>query len=93
MVFLAKNSIGSNLLNCFDDWHLSIKNHFFRHSLINLDFQKAFDSLVHTKIIAKLSASGIGYELLYWIESFLTGRSQMVLADGMLSCSIVVLCL
>ena len=53
-------------------------------------FSKTFDSLVHNEIIAKLSAYGIGYELLYWIEAFLTGRSQMVLVEDMLSSSIPV---
>ena len=87
--FLAKKSTGSNLLNCFQDWQISIKNKKLL-DIIYLDFQKAFDSLVHNKIIAKLSAYGIGYELLYWIEAFLTGRSQMVLVEDMLSSSIPV---
>ena len=63
MVFWPKKSTGSNLLNCFQDWQMSIKNRKLL-DIIYLDFQKAFDSLVHNKIIAKLSAYGIGYELL-----------------------------
>ena len=73
----------------FNDWQMSIKNRKLL-DIIYLDFQKAFDSLVHNKIIAKLSAYGIRYELLCWIEAFLTGRLQMVLVDDMLSSSIPV---
>ena len=56
--------------------------------IIYIDFKKAFDSLVYSKIIAKLSAYGIGYELLSWIQVFLTGRTQRVIVDNALSSSI-----
>ena len=49
------------------------------------DFQKAFSSLVHNKIIAKLSSYSLQYELLFWITEFLTGRMQKVLIHGVLS--------
>ena len=53
--------------------------------IIYLDFKKAFDSLVHSKIITKLSAYGIKHELLSWIHAFLTGRSQRVIVEDALS--------
>ena len=53
--------------------------------IVYLDFKKAFDSLVHSKIITKLSAYGIEHELLSWIQAFLTGRSQRVIVENALS--------
>ena len=82
--FLTRKSTGTNLLSCLHDWQFSLKN---KRSIdiIYIDFKKAFDSLVHSKIIAKLSAYGIGYELLSWIQAFLTGRTQRVIIDNALS--------
>ena len=82
--FLTRKSTGTNLLSCLHDWQFSLKN---KRSIdiIYIDFKKAFDSLVHSKIIAKLSAYGIGYELLSWIQAFLTGRTQRVNIDNALS--------
>ena len=82
--FLARKSTGTNLLDCFQDWQLSIKNRKLI-DIVYLDFQKAFDSLVHSKILVKLASYGIGYELLTWIQTFLTGRSQRVVIEGLLS--------
>ena len=55
-----------------------------------MDFSRAFDSLVHSKLLLKLSAYGIEYELLNWFESFLRGRTQRVLIDGQLSSPTIV---
>ena len=87
--FLARKSTGTNLLSCFQDWQLSIKSRKLI-DIIYIDFQKAFDSLVHSKILTKLNSYGICYELLYWIQSFLTDRVQRVVIDGVLSNPIVI---
>ena len=42
-------------------------------------------SLVHSKILVKLSCYGIGHELLEWVLGFLTGRTQRVIVDNILS--------
>ena len=82
--FLKNKSTGTNLLSCLQDWQLSIK-HRKLIDIVYLDFKKAFDSLVHSKILVKLSCYGIGHELLEWIHSFLTGRTQRVIVDNVLS--------
>src|SRR6266536_4856863 len=41
-----------------------------------VDFAKAFDSVSHPKLIAKLSNLGIAGSLLKWIGQFLAGRLQ-----------------
>ena len=87
--FLANKSTGSNLLSCFNDRHLSVKNRKFI-DIIYLDFKKAFDSLVHPKVIAKIASYGVNYELLSWIQAFLTGRSQRVVIENVLSNPIAV---
>jgi len=45
---------------------------------IYIDFSKAFDCVVHSKLLAKLASYGISGNLLLWIQSFLSGRSQAV---------------
>ena len=49
---------------------------------ILLDFSKAFDKVPHQRLLLKLQHYGIRGQLLSWIESFLTGRSQEVLVEG-----------
>ena len=40
--------------------------------------------MVHKRLLLKLEKIGIGSDLLNWIRSFLTGRTQCVKIDGML---------
>lgn len=49
---------------------------------IYLDFQKAFDTVSHKRLIHKLKAYGITGNLLLWIEDFLNGRKQRVILNG-----------
>ena len=46
-----------------------------------IQLNKFIDSLVHPKVIAKIASYGVNYELLSWIQAFLTGRSQRVVID------------
>ena len=46
--------------------------------IIYLDFAKAVDSVVHKKLIAKLTSYGVNPILVKWIESCLVGRFQYV---------------
>ena len=52
-----------------------------------LDFRKAFDSVNHKALLFKLHSYGFQGELLAWIESFLTARSQQVRVSSSLSSS------
>ena len=47
-----------------------------------IDFSKAFDKVPHKCLSIKLDHYGIRYDLLKWIESFLSNRSQEVLFEG-----------
>ena len=50
--------------------------------IIFLDFSKAFDSVPHRKLLAKLSHYGIRGNLLRWMEAFLTNQKQRVVVTG-----------
>ena len=47
--------------------------------VIYLDFQKAFDTVPHQRLIQKLSSFGIHGKVLQWIKDFLKDRTQVVL--------------
>ena len=61
--FLSRRFTGTQLTGGLNDWTFNIEN---KQSLdiIYIDFTKAFDSVVHTKLIAKLTSYGISGQLL-----------------------------
>ena len=82
--FLKGTSLETAMLESVTDWSISIH---CGHSVdvIYIDFQKAFDSVDHEKLIQKLEAYGITGHLLAWIKAFLTDRDQRVNVKGTLS--------
>ena len=56
--------------------------------VIIMDFSKAFDTVPHERLLAKLYHAGIHGSLHSWIRTFLTKRSQQVALDGAFSSSI-----
>ncbi len=50
--------------------------------LVFLDVSKAFDKVYHKGLMFKLEQMGISGNLLKWIESYLKGRSQKVVING-----------
>ena len=50
--------------------------------LIYLDFAKAFDSVDHSILLAKLKAYGVSGPLFAWFTDYLTGRAQRVVVGG-----------
>ena len=79
-----KRSTGTQLLECFQDWFLEIHNK-KAIDIVYIDYSRAFDSLVHSKLLIKLSSYGISHELFGWIKCFLEGRTQSVSIDGHVS--------
>ena len=84
--FIKKRSTCTQLLESFQDWTLALNDKKCL-DVLYLDFSRAFDTLVHSKLLHKLCSYGVQHELLNWIRSFLSGRSQRVLIDGHLSFS------
>ena len=58
---------------------------------IYLDFAKAFDTVPHRRLLAKLKSYGVDGNILDWIEAFLTGRTQIVKLNEESSCPAPVL--
>lgn len=78
--FIKKHSTVTNLLQCTHDWAVSVHG---GHAVdaVYIDFARAFDSVVHSKLIFKLSNFGISGKLLNWIAAFLNYRLQCVVVE------------
>ncbi|CAB4017575.1 Hypothetical predicted protein, partial [Paramuricea clavata] len=53
--------------------------------ILYLDFAKAFDSVDHDILLAKLKSNGVNGNLLNWFTDYLHGRVQRVVVDGVAS--------
>jgi hypothetical protein len=82
--FLKGRSATLQLLNVLDDW-TKILDSGDLIDVIYTDFQKAFDSVPHRRLLLKIKSYGIDKNILKWIESFLTGRRQRVKIKGTVS--------
>ena len=61
---------------------LEAKDHKTAVDVIHLDICKAFDTIPHHKLLAKLQKLGISGDLLRWFQAYLTNWSQCVSIDG-----------
>ena len=66
------------------DW-TSLLDKGFATDVIYFDFFKAFDSVLHVRLINKLKSYGVDGPLLKWFENFLVGRRQCVRINDTLS--------
>lgn len=64
------------LLNLFSDLY-EAKDKNKCSTLVILDYSQAFDSICHKLLVKKLKYFGFDEASLRWIESYLTGRSQV----------------
>ena len=79
--FLERKSTVTQLLTCYNDWAPS------RHTstptdIVFLDFTKAFDSVLHERLLLKLKSYGMEGNLLQWFRNFLKNRQQRVVVRG-----------
>jgi ribonuclease P/MRP protein subunit RPP40 len=88
--FLKNISTTTHLLECCLDWNVALRSK-KAVDIIYLDYAKAFDSVVHSKLIAKLICYGVKDMLLKRIESFPVGRSQFVRIGSSISNSCAML--
>ena len=75
--FLPMKSTNAQLLRYFND----ISSHMLNGCQVDsiyLDFSKAFDSIVHNKLLFKLEKYGVTGNLLVWLSFFLADRLQSV---------------
>ena len=74
-------SCTSQLILLFHTWAKNLDER-FSTDVIFLDFEKAFDSVPHDRLLLKLNQYGISGELLTWFSNFLTNRYQRVVLEG-----------
>ena len=82
--FRPARSCTTQLLEAMDSW-TQVMEEGQPLDVVYLDFQKAFDSVPHVRLLLKIEAHGIEGEVLQWIKAFLSGRTQQVLVEGALS--------
>ena len=75
--FMSRFSTNTILLDCTFDWFVALA-HSDSIDVIYIDFSKAFDSIVFSKLLVKVSSLGITGKLLAWLAAFLRSRSQCV---------------
>ena len=74
-------SCTSQLIHLFHEWAKALDKR-LSTDVIFLDFEKAFDSVPHDRLLLKLERFGITGSLLSWLSNFLQGRSQRVVIEG-----------
>ena len=69
----AVTNLVGEILNCFNDGTMCLS--------VFVDLRKAFDTVMHTKILDKLKTLGVEGIEAKWFESFLSERRQFVQID------------
>lgn len=82
--FISKRSAALQLLTVLELW-CTILDEDGTIDNINMDFQKAFDSVPHRRLLGKLRSYGITGDIHMWLEAFLTSRKQRVQVNGISS--------
>ena len=80
--FRKKRSTISQLVITVNDFVNTLRDQ-KQIDAILLDFSKAFDKVDHEGLLLKLDYLGINGPLLKWARSFLIGREQSVVVEGM----------
>ena len=89
--FLPGHSCCTALVKMVDDWRLALDSRKVTGS-IAIDLSKAFDSICHNLLLAKLRAYGVGEEAVDLLHSYLSGRKQRVKVNGLFSDWLPVYC-
>ena len=79
--FRALHSVVTCLLNSTDDWYVNMDNGKYT-AMIFIDLKKAFDTVDHDILLAKLRKYGIENVELTWFTSYLTNRKQFCKVNG-----------
>ena len=79
--FVPQRNCMSNLLICIEKWTNMIE-YGLPIDIIYTDFDKAFDSVPHQRLLQKIKNLGIIGRSNTWIRAFLTGRRQQVRVEN-----------
>ncbi|KAL8576906.1 hypothetical protein ACOMHN_067356 [Nucella lapillus] len=79
--FVPGRSTITQLLEVMDTW-TSIIDEGGSADVVYMDYQKAFDSVPHRRLLGKVRTHGVGGKVLGWIQDFLKERRQKVVING-----------
>ena len=79
--FISGRSTTLQLLAVLDQWTEALDQG-MAVDVIYMDFQKAFDTVPHQRLLGKLKSYGISDPIVNWVSSFLVGRQQKVTING-----------
>lgn len=82
--FRKGRSCLTNLLEFFEEATMTYDQS-RAYDIIYLDFQKAFDTVPHKRLIFKMSSIGVTGGILEWIQNWLQDRTQRVVVSGISS--------
>ena len=78
--FVPGRSTTLQLLRALEDWTAELDSG-NEVDIIYIDFQKAFDSVPHKRLLRIIEFYGIRGKTLDWITDFLSGRKQRVIVN------------
>ena len=64
------------------EWAKALDKRLSTTDVIFLDFERAFDSVPHDRLLLKLECFGITGSLLSWLSNLFLGRSRRVVIEG-----------
>ena len=79
--FTKGKSVTTNLLEMMNIWSEALM-HNIPVDVLYLDYQKAFDTVPHIRLIKQLETFGIIGKASKWVEAFLSNREQKVMVNG-----------
>ena len=82
--FVSGHSTCTNLVECLNDWTLTVQNK-KTVTVAYIDFTRAFDSVSHNKLLAKLYTYGIRGDVLLWLEHYFDKRTHQTRVGDCLS--------
>ena len=82
--FRALHSAVTCLLNNTDDWYVNMDNGRYTANIF-IDLKKAFDTVDHDILLAKLRKYGVDNLAFAWFSSYLTNRKQYCRVNGVSS--------